>query len=96
MYYNYIVARQYEKSTIVLIKPIVFIKSMHYAANNVLPHRKKFFVARVIVISNFDDYELMFENAVIIETTFVRFDLLTVDNTYCRDYNSPIIIGAFF
>ena len=35
----------------------------------------------------FDDYTLMYDNDVIIETVFVRFDLPKVDNTYyCCDY----------
>ena len=38
-------------------------------------------------ISNFDDYTLMYDNDVIIETAFVRFDLPKVDNTYLIDYN---------
>ena len=29
----------------------------------------------------------MYDNNVIIETVFVRFDLPKVDNTYSRDYN---------
>ena len=31
-------------------------------------------------------YTLMYDDDVIIETVFVRFDLLKVDNTYSRDY----------
>ena len=38
----------------------------------------------------FDDYTLMYDNDVIIETVFVRFDLPKVDNTHCRDYRSVL------
>ena len=47
-----------------------------------LPHRKIFFASRVMSIQIFDDYRLMYDNDVIIETVFVQFDLLKVDNTY--------------
>ena len=45
-----------------------------------------FFVSRVMTILIFDDYTLMYDNYVIIETVFVRFDLRKVDNTYWRDF----------
>ena len=35
----------------------------------------------------FDGYTLMYDNDVIIQTVFVRFDLPKVENTYCRDYS---------
>jgi len=45
-----------------------------------------FFVSRVMTILIFDDYTLMYDNYVIIETVFVRFYLPKVDNTYWRDF----------
>ena len=49
-------------------------------------HRKIFFLFRVISISFFDDYTLMFNNYVIFKTVAMRFDWPKVDNTYCRTY----------
>ena len=37
----------------------------------------------------FHDYTLIFDNGVMIETVFERFDLPKLDNTYCCDFNQP-------
>ena len=49
-----------------------------------------FFVSRVMTILIFDDYTLMYDNYVIIETVFVRFYLRKVDNKYWRDFKRLI------
>ena len=37
--------------------------------------------------STFDDNMLMYDNDVIIDSVFERFNLLEVEDTYCRDQN---------
>ena len=67
-----------------------------YKEDVFLPHQEIYFVSRAMSILIWGQYiwsrlyTLIYDNDVIIETVFVRFDLPTVDNTNCCDYSTTI------